>query len=567
MMKHVRRGLIVCLCLSFLLSLHVQAQEPLPELMLDDPMAVETELEQADAFWNGYDIGWSDGYAAGYSVWEAGEEPEVAYIDDWSLDTYEGGYSCGYVDGFWSGYDDASWEQDWKATLAEEKEEAGGSAEGYNIMVDGKCLTFTALQPQLYDGRVYVPFREFFEGLGGAVSFDEATSTATAIFQDRTFQNQLGSASLFVEEAGQRREVTMDCGSAVEQGVMLLPVRFLAEALGWYVEWDATYETAVLIDADAFQKEVDSQMTLLNTLFQEQWEATDGKTYKQDGDLLVSWQAFDSIHGDKTYTARGKLDTLFNEQAQNISLSLDLREFIPLMADTFYLEDDDEALSVLKNIIQAEGIYSLEENIFYATVSGLEQNIWVQLSLDGFYDAIGWDYTMPVTVGSLLWNYAQSQYYVDPFYLYDTMKSGLQTLVQLFGDDGFTKQADRYTRTWTTDSLLKMLQDTMTPEEWDWMEDYYAQELGDLQAQLTIMKNSDGSSNYTMNMDWTLKELQFSLSAEQRKTYAQASVQFHIKNVGICQVEVEANLKESKEPVETQPPEGAIVVPLDSLYG
>ena len=80
MMKHVRRGLIVCLCLSFLLSLHVQAQEPLPELMLDDPMAVETELEQADAFWNGYDIGWSDGYAAGYSVWEAGEEPDHTHI-------------------------------------------------------------------------------------------------------------------------------------------------------------------------------------------------------------------------------------------------------------------------------------------------------------------------------------------------------------------------------------------------------------------------------------------------------------------------------------------------------
>ncbi|MFZ5590550.1 MAG: stalk domain-containing protein [Bacillota bacterium] len=89
--------------------------------------------------------------------------------------------------------------------------------------------------PVIENGRTLVPLRAIFEALGAKVEWEEATQTVTATKDDLKIMLTIGSNK--ANKNGQ--EVLLDVPAKKVNNRTLVPLRFVSEALGAKVGWDA----------------------------------------------------------------------------------------------------------------------------------------------------------------------------------------------------------------------------------------------------------------------------------------------------------------------------------------
>ena len=92
------------------------------------------------------------------------------------------------------------------------------------------------------DGHIYVPLRSMFEAMGATVSVSSDGKTVTAARSDVTVSVTLDKPEVTVN--GESRP--LDVPPILYDGIMLVPVRVLSEALGAYVQWVGSKETVVV---------------------------------------------------------------------------------------------------------------------------------------------------------------------------------------------------------------------------------------------------------------------------------------------------------------------------------
>ena len=100
--------------------------------------------------------------------------------------------------------------------------------------------------PQLMNDRTMVPMRAIFEKLGCAVSWEDATQTATGVRNGKAVSVTIGSNIALVGGS----MVSIDQSAALVNDRTLVPLRFVSEAFGAEVRWDDPSQT-VFITADA----------------------------------------------------------------------------------------------------------------------------------------------------------------------------------------------------------------------------------------------------------------------------------------------------------------------------
>ena len=110
------------------------------------------------------------------------------------------------------------------------------------VLVDGRAINFQGAQPTQTNGRVLVPLRGVFEALGATVDYDAQTNTALAARGSTQVQLRIGSTQAFVN--GQLR--TLDVPAQTRLGRTLVPLRFVLEALGVPVQWDAANRNVLI---------------------------------------------------------------------------------------------------------------------------------------------------------------------------------------------------------------------------------------------------------------------------------------------------------------------------------
>ncbi|WP_435922097.1 copper amine oxidase N-terminal domain-containing protein [Paenibacillus sp. DYY-L-2] len=113
--------------------------------------------------------------------------------------------------------------------------------EEVNVTIDGILQKF----PQsaiLYKGSTMVPMRGVFEALKAEVKWDGATQTVTATKGDTTIKLTIGNNYAYVN--GQKVALTAE--AIIVNGSTMVPLRFVAEALGAKVEWDGATKTAII---------------------------------------------------------------------------------------------------------------------------------------------------------------------------------------------------------------------------------------------------------------------------------------------------------------------------------
>jgi hypothetical protein len=107
------------------------------------------------------------------------------------------------------------------------------SAQAARVVVNGQLMVFDQ-PPVVAGGRILVPLRGVFEHLGATVLWNPATNVVTAQRGDTQVQLVVGGRQASVNG----RVVLLDVPATIVGGRTLVPLRFVSEAMGAYVDWD-----------------------------------------------------------------------------------------------------------------------------------------------------------------------------------------------------------------------------------------------------------------------------------------------------------------------------------------
>jgi hypothetical protein len=119
---------------------------------------------------------------------------------------------------------------------------AGPAAAQIRVDVNGRPVQFGAVQPARVSGRVLIPLRAVVESLGADIRWDGATQTVRGSKGSREFSLQIGSRNVIVNGGA----TMLDVPAQLVSGTTMVPLRFVAEALGAEVEWRGADQRVVI---------------------------------------------------------------------------------------------------------------------------------------------------------------------------------------------------------------------------------------------------------------------------------------------------------------------------------
>jgi hypothetical protein len=115
-------------------------------------------------------------------------------------------------------------------------------AQGISVVVNGETIQFRNVGPIQREGRVLVPLRGVMEKLGAYVSYDAATKRVTANRGDVDIELRIGERMATVNGS----LVSLDAPAIEYRGSTMVPLRFMGEALGAEVLWNANAYAVVI---------------------------------------------------------------------------------------------------------------------------------------------------------------------------------------------------------------------------------------------------------------------------------------------------------------------------------
>jgi len=119
-------------------------------------------------------------------------------------------------------------------------------ASGVKVLVNEKELSFD-VPPVIEEGRTLVPLRAIFEALGAEVDWDGDTKTVTATKGAITISLTIGEKTAYKNGGA----VVLDVPGRIIEGRTLVPLRFVSEALGAEVEWEASTRTVTITSGES----------------------------------------------------------------------------------------------------------------------------------------------------------------------------------------------------------------------------------------------------------------------------------------------------------------------------
>jgi len=109
------------------------------------------------------------------------------------------------------------------------------------VFVDGQPVNFD-VPPTVIQGRVLVPLRGIFERLGATVDYNAANQHILAVRGGQTVELTVGSRQAAVNNQPQ----LLDVPAFTINGRTMVPLRFISEALGAGVQWNAANATILI---------------------------------------------------------------------------------------------------------------------------------------------------------------------------------------------------------------------------------------------------------------------------------------------------------------------------------
>ena len=452
-----------------------------------------------------------------------------------------------------------------------------------SVQLSGKTLTFPDVQPFFENGRTMVPFRTVAEALGAEVGYDSGTVSASL---DGTIcRFAIGGDTLTVSDRATGKvlkTVPLDASPIEKDGRTCVPVRFLAESLGLTVEWDDGAQCAVLYDRDALLESIDSGFTTAN-----RWLAAVPRLQNADAVRMgltakLDCTAFDTISGDKKYSASGTMTLVSDGKSASLSASADLSALAGLLSSDLISSADGPtsqfiSASMLSYYKSALGnaafdlIYNADTDTLYVRspllFSALTSSSGTDKKTDGWYyeehfsekTALGDLLTLyrnagtPNTCGAAL--LASAEAYAEEYGgwsgFYSSLEDRQQSLSAVLGDAVFTRSGDRCTAQPSVKSLLGGEEDDMVGVSGSY-----------------TLNTATGAASGDLTLD--IKGSLFPVANRTRLTFdlsgtsGRMTLSNHLRNQGTLTFDLSLSLAPSSAPVSA-PPKNAVLTPLDEL--
>ena len=104
-----------------------------------------------------------------------------------------------------------------------------------------KVLDFD-VEPIILNSRSMVPLRGIFEDMGVDVKWDGNTKTVICTKEEKEVVVQINNEKAYVNG----NELILDSVPVIRNSRTLIPLRFISESLGVYVDWDSSTRTAIV---------------------------------------------------------------------------------------------------------------------------------------------------------------------------------------------------------------------------------------------------------------------------------------------------------------------------------
>lgn len=452
-----------------------------------------------------------------------------------------------------------------------------------SVQLSGKTLTFPDVQPFFENSRTMVPFRTVAEALGAEVGYDSGTVSAS--LDGTVCRFAIGGDTLTVSDSVTGKvlkTVPLDASPIEKDGRTCVPVRFLAESLGLTVEWDDGAQCAVLYDRDALLESIDSGFTTAN-----RWLAAVPRLQNADAVRMgltakLDCTAFDTISGDKKYSASGTMTLISDGKSASLSASADLSALAGLLSSDLISSADGPTsqlfsasmLSYYKSALRNAAfdlIYNADTDTLYVRspllFSALASSSGTDKKADGWYyeehfsekTALGDLLTLyrnadtPNTCGAAL--LASAEAYAAEYGgwsgFYSSLEDRQQRLSAVLGDAVFTRSGDLCTAQPSVKSLLGGEEDDMVGVSGSY-----------------TLNTATGAASGDLTLD--IKGSLFPVANRTRLTFdlsgtsGRMTLSNHLRNQGTLTFDLSLSLAPSSAPVSA-PPKNAVLTPLDEL--
>lgn len=327
-----------------------------------------------------------------------------------------------------------------------------GAAAPVAIQLNGKNIEFPSGVEPYYDRenwRVFVPVRDTFTALGAVVSYDDDTRVITFTRGDVTVVFPRDSTTLEVTAAGVTTTIESDVKPISIDNRVLVPVKFVAQALGCNVGWDSAERTAIIIDPVTYLAGLEEDTyEIVNTPMEIDDEFTgnfalDANINVSGDGIAVSAKLGGVVSVAPQMVADMKIDgTLTSDDAEALEPFSEDGE-VKVDGDIIY-NYETGLIAIKSELLNSQLFADAIEGDVWLTMDMFElaaqQGIDIQAMLDTALAAQSTEETtdMKTALDSSILQAISSfvPTSVDDFQILDT---GIGFALKLFGDSGFTE--------------------------------------------------------------------------------------------------------------------------------
>lgn len=462
-----------------------------------------------------------------------------------------------------------------KQLIDGQKEALGGVPGQVGVMVNGVYVKFPDAAPEVTDGRTMVPVRALVETVDGEVSYDDGKIVCKTDKAAVTLN--VGSDEATVDHPAPENSdeatgeiIKMDCAPYIKGGRTYVPIRFIAEALGYEVGWDAYYETAILLDRAALTEAIDKDFTILNKVQANRLpELTEGQSLRAEAKGKVSVTVFDTLNGNKTYSADLAAKQLMNDEAASGSMSVDMSgAFLDmLMEQTGMDEEADETVQLVVDLLKnLEYILDADGKMFFHSDAldrlADKKNVWMSVDISEALAEMGqaglvvsFADANQITIGSTLAQMMPCESVSE----WSSVMEIVDMLDSLYGDGKFTTSGGVSTLTIGVDDLFDLYKDMGLSED-----DIAEAKTAFKEYKITMKVDSKGGAVMTCAMETNPQSdvpgMKIAMDVTQSGGNVSMTMNYHIANLGEMKLEVSQTQKSTSDKPMTEPPEGSTVV-------
>jgi hypothetical protein len=366
-----------------------------------------------------------------------------------------------------------------------------------------------------------VPFRQILETMGAEVSYDNATKTVMAKTDEMELNFAVGSTDIKVIKNGETTVKKTDVAPFIEKatGRTLVGARFMAEALGNTVAWDAVNKTAVIMDMKDLFANADQDFSILALMM------------STDLDMEKAYETTGSFSGDIDVTVPGTTAPVSMSMSGKISgvqqkTDVDMvmtyaMDMSQMMAEMTPEEKAQMApmMEMFNNIsmkIKMEGesgdMY-MNSGLFATIDPSFTADTWMKMNLYDTYDAMGIDMrplmemaSSKMSMSELLPVMFMSMETAD-IDTYKEIQTAYAFMKNLMGDQAFRSQTSgsitTHTLTLDQTKILAAMAKTalemgITTEAAEMAEMAETLKDANIKADIVIKESKDALYNYSM---------------------------------------------------------------------